>query len=175
MDAICINQADETEKSEQIRNMYNIYRGASAVIATFGSAREQFECMACVCKWLQLAQPDTWGTSATSSTDGPNGPRRESEMLKLEADLGRHFNMTRDNLFALRDLADICTRMSYKSKTEPWQGTERELAIVSNPSQIRLNHAFWVSSLEVFDHEWFSRVWTFQECRLNRRFFFCLR
>ncbi|KAF2662331.1 HET-domain-containing protein, partial [Lophiostoma macrostomum CBS 122681] len=42
-DAICINQSDEKEKSEQVWNMLMIYQKATSVVAWLGPAQEDME------------------------------------------------------------------------------------------------------------------------------------
>ena len=43
VDAICVNQSDDREKGEQVRNMLEIYQKATRVVAWLGSAQKDME------------------------------------------------------------------------------------------------------------------------------------
>lgn len=56
IDAICINQASDVEKSTQVAMMGEIYRGAAEVLVFLGEEKDN---SAMVMQYLELAEPDT--------------------------------------------------------------------------------------------------------------------
>ena len=166
IDAICIHQEDLVEKSEQIQRMHHIYRGAESVLVSFGSPPGEHEPVALVCQWLRHALRCyfAWIGEDSVLRDQTIG-EIETAMLCVTTKLERGYSISAANLGTLRSMAGAViqwsTRTHYPDLWTLYQGNLPDLAHIFN------DHGFWTSCIQVFEHEWFSRVWTFQELQIG--------
>jgi hypothetical protein len=156
VDAMGINQEDATEKAEQIGEMHHVYRDATKVTVCLGNFGSDFGCVA---RFL-------WWAKAVRHPEGSTGRRwTQSELVEQL----REFNVSPSNL---RDFLD---EMKIDLQSLEHSGNEEigcqilkddvigfeESNVVARPMQ--KEHPFFVKMLEILEHEWFSRLWTYQE------------
>jgi hypothetical protein len=166
VDALSIHQDDTVEKSEQIQGMHQIYRGASRVMATLGGSLGEYDCVALVCEWLNrairchlvaLGKPAALGKDTLEPI--------EREMPDLVATLERAFDLSSVNLGALQSMANAVVQKSLTTSDSEFRTLHQEA--LRDRAHIPNDHEFWASCIKIFEHEWFSRVWTFQELQLG--------
>ena len=88
IDAICINQDDETEKSEQFTRMREIYKNASSVYAELGPASEDEQA---VFKKMEYLSMFFW-TEMQRMTAEEGKTRVTPESIQLPPDSGEPYN-----------------------------------------------------------------------------------
>ena len=87
IDAICINQDDEIEKSEQITRMREIYKNASLVYAELGPASEDEQA---VLKKMEYLSMFVWDEMQRIKTEGKT--RVTPESIQLPPEFGEPYN-----------------------------------------------------------------------------------
>ncbi|KAM0690748.1 hypothetical protein Q7P36_009517 [Cladosporium allicinum] len=167
IDNFLYDEEDLVEKSEQIQRMHHIYRGAESVLVSFGSSPGEHEPVALVCQWLHHALRCYLATVGVDSVLGDQTIGGiEHDMLCLARKLERRYSISAANLGALRSMAEAVTQWStrthYPDLWTLYQGNLPDLAHIFN------DHGVWTSCIQVFEHEWFSRGWTFQELQIGR-------
>ena len=158
IDAICIDQSNNEEKSVQVRLMGDIYSQAAAVLVWLGEASKGIRMFADTVLWLEYAkrkdQPEKFQLVQQSRID------EVSEIVATGAQtLEARYGLTKLNLEALRDLHSGLSLMMERA-TRALGTPERNLPSWSGP--------FWDSLLEYVTRPWFTRLWTWQEIRLAR-------
>jgi hypothetical protein len=165
VDAISINQADAAEKAEQIGEMHHVYREASRIAVCLGHFGSGLGCVAPILRWVEGIQyPAVSG-------------RRRWTQFELVEQL-RDFNVSPCNLRAILDKLEIdlesqlesfpissknCNDAATRISKDQLLGFE-ESSVVASPMQ--RNHTFFGATFDILEHEWFSRVWTYQESSL---------
>ncbi|KAF2097552.1 HET-domain-containing protein [Rhizodiscina lignyota] len=140
IDAVCINQKDDAEKSKQVARMADIYRTASRVLA-----------------WL--------GSSTNDSDLAVLTLQRLEQVTKVLQKYGKEWNEDRSQLFIKRTLneladGDIQTAFQLMPNETPEQGQRR----LSDR-----NHAYAYYSrkckavIALLSRPWWDRVWIIQE------------
>ena len=170
-DAMSINQADATEKAEQIGEMHHVYREASRTAACLGHFGSDLGCVAPILRWAEGIQ-----------YPAVSGGRRWTQFELVEQ--LRDFNVSPGNLRAILDNMPIdlegrlkslrirsknCNNAAIQISKDQILGFE-ESSVVAIPMQSE--HTFFEKMFDIMEHEWFSRVWTYQEFYLavrNRR------
>ena len=141
VDAICINQANATEKSEQIPLMKNIYSNARQVLVWLGKGNPEIDMAMEVLGWLAKALRQDG--SEPAEIRRVEGGQRTSALSP--AQLNALLEAIRENreirltapAFAQRQLPDF-------------------------------HHPIWQALADIFYNTWFSRLWTFAEVLLAK-------
>lgn len=82
VDAVCINQADLTEKSSQVQQMRNIFSAASETIIWLGPAGGNTS----VAAWNFLERHSTWALNDTHEVDYTRPAKLEEELLSFRGE-----------------------------------------------------------------------------------------
>jgi hypothetical protein len=157
IDAICIDQSSVAEREAQIRFMEHIYRGAAATLISLGEWTKSQRLLAGFFKWAEenarifLLQEE----KDLHSTD------RDGARILDAARTQRHSLEWPSVLQAEFDMSGEDARTISEALMDP--PTER----LDNRA-LHYTHPFWQACMELFESEWFSRLWTFQELWLSR-------
>jgi hypothetical protein len=169
VDAMSINQADATEKAEQIGGMHHIYREASKVDICLGYFGSDLGCVALILRWVEgVRHPAESG-------------RRRWTQFELVEQL-RNFGVSPSNLRAIFDNMQIdleshlereslkksigfknCNRAPTRFSKDEVLGFEESSVA---PRSMQRNPTFFEKMFDILEHEWFSRLWTYQEYHL---------
>jgi hypothetical protein len=169
VDAMSINQADATEKAEQIGGMHHIYREASKVDVCLGYFGSDLGCVALILRWVEgVRHPAESG-------------RRRWTQFELVEQL-RNFGVSPSNLRAIFDNMQIdleshlereslkksigfknCNRAPTRFSKDEVLGFEESSVA---PRSMQRNPTFFEKMFDILEHEWFSRLWTYQEYHL---------
>jgi hypothetical protein len=164
VDALCIRQEDPIEKSEQIQKMHEIYCGANNVVVTLGGSLGEYGCAVLVCQWIYHA------TILHHPAIGNDVDRGESEreMFRLATKLEQEYNANSGDLSALLAMAKSAIRQREPTAYSDVCAPDEEAIDGLDLSNDRAFFPIMITScIEVFEHEWFYRVWTFQELSLG--------
>jgi hypothetical protein len=151
-----INQEDATEKSEQIGEMHHVYREATRVAVCLGYFDSGFGCVARFLQWAKCVRDPA----------GSNG--RRWTQFELVEQL-REFDVSLGNLRGFLDKMKIdlenlgnpgTEEIGCRISKDQVLGFE-ESSVVASP--MKKEHPFFVKIFEILEHEWFSRLWTYQE------------
>jgi len=157
IDAVCIHQRNVTELQMQIKFMEHIYRVATATFVSFGNFSRSQELIGRFLLWC-------------GNEEELSRLQEAVECLSDEEDEARIIN------------ADISSRKQSQEKLqtdfsiskEDFE-TIRDAFIYNNvsSSSIALSfvHPFWQACFEMFEADWFLRVWTYQELVLSKHLF----
>jgi hypothetical protein len=157
IDAICMDQSNVAEREAQIRFMEHIYRGATATLISLGKWTTSQRFLAGFFKWAEenakifLLQEEK--DLHSTDRDGAqifDAARTQRHSLEWPSVLQAEFDMSGED----------ARTISEELMSPP---TER----LDNRA-LRYTHPFWQACLELFESEWFSRLWTFQELWLSR-------
>jgi hypothetical protein len=157
IDAICIDQSNVAEREAQIRFMEHIYRGATATLISLGKWTTSQILLAGFFKWAEenakifLLQEEK--DLHSTDRDGAqifDAARTQRHSLEWPSVLQAEFDMSGED----------ARTISEELMSPP---TER----LDNRA-LHYTHPFWQACLELFESEWFSRLWTFQELWLSR-------
>lgn len=155
--------------------MHHVYRDADRVVACLGQFGSDFGCVARILQWAEGVRYPTG-----------SGHRRWTQLELVEQLRG--FDVSPSNLRAMFDKMKIDLDSHYLSDTEVaiWNSEEmllenasrrmskdevlgfEESSVVASP--MLNDHPFVGKMLEILEHEWFSRLWTYQEYFLAFRF-----
>ena len=140
-DAICINQANAAEKSEQIPLMKNIYNNARQVLVWLGKGNPETDLAMDVLGWLAkaLRRDDSQPADIRRAEDGQSSDDLTSAQLNAL-------------LAAIREDREI-------RLTAP-AFVQRQLPDFDDP--------IWQTLADIFYNTWFSRLWTFAEVLLAK-------
>lgn len=162
-DAICINQEDIVEKAAQVRAMHEVYRKALVVTVSLYDRTLQGERLARLCSWLE-GKKDVCaiGSRIKQNTfphetfkEWPHSMRRSSaDQLEVERVVTQTYRLSIEDVTALLQTA-----------IARHEGTICPPTFMNN--NLRISSLLWSDCLDIFQHEWFSRVWTCQEARLG--------
>jgi hypothetical protein len=145
----------------QIRSMEYIYRRAYCTFASLGAWSESQRLLSCFFDWwcagadiyylLEYEGCQFTYEDQARAIDAIH-PQRQSQELRLQTE----FNMSGATIRTIRDMLE---------------GEQAGQSTDADPSSQALScsHPFWQACMELFETEWFSRVWTFQEQALSRK------
>jgi hypothetical protein len=163
VDAMCINQEDATEKAGQVGEMHHVYREAKRVAVCLGPFDPEFGCVTRILQWVEGVR-----------YPAGSGHRRWTQLELVEQLRG--FDVSPSNLLAIFDTLKI--DLDRHLGTHPHEclidriskdevlGFE-ESSVVASP--MPNDHPFVGEMLGILEHEWFSRLWTYQEYFLALR------
>ena len=166
IDAICIHQTDTKELEMQIRFMEHIYRRAEATFVSIGRLTKAHRLISRASRWLATdAHVCRLQNAEESSPPNDDQDRiinaarsrrlRNEQALQTEGDLSE--------VAAKEILANLKNRLLNQSD-EPGQRSQA----------LHYVHPFWQTCMQLFENEWFWRLWTYQELVLSRRLFVTL-
>lgn len=155
IDAICINQDDNKEKEEQVREMHDVYRQSEHVLVWLGREDDASDLAMGFFQWISLMK-----VRSTHALDGgleEDGIRKA--IWQTVAELESRYNLTKEhltNIFQLLQtygdrkdfLGDGGDRIG---SLDEWIGVPAE------------NHALWKACCDLSQKSWFDRVWTARE------------
>lgn len=178
IDAICINQNDEVEKSAQVKSMGEIYRGAVEVLIWLGSevSEDGSEGVMATLEWFQTyhrwkKRPPGFLSSRVGclSASKQRVERNAKEDLEFLTRRVCELNgMNKEALIALGEylhLHQILVGSKLKVATITALNTIRSIKKAMLPR----THTWWKNFLRFITRPWFARVWTLQEVILARR------
>jgi hypothetical protein len=161
IDAICIHQSNIAELEMQIRFMGNIYKGASSTIVSLGELSESHRLISLFADWvltylyISRRLPKQGECRSTDDDQARNIEIVLSQQTMHERRLQTDFNISKE---ALRTI---------------WGKVEYEDVDCSSPA-LSFGHPFWQACVQLFENDWFTRVWTYQELMLSRNVFVTL-
>lgn len=156
IDAICIHQSNIPELEMQIRFMEHIYRGASSTFVSLGEWTESQRFVIQTLEWLNDDEEMSRLREEEDSQPADGNRARTIRALCLqqalqERELESRFGMSAEELEIIhnhmRDSDIIASELSSRV--------------------LNYGHPFWQACIEVFESDWFSRLWTFQEFVLS--------
>lgn len=165
VDAVCIHQADTKELEMQIRFMEHIYRKARSTFVSIGHLRKAYRLISLVSVWLaadaQLSRLQNAKDSGSPLDDQDRINAARSQRLRRERALQTEGDLSE---VATQDLlASLKNRLSSRSGK-----ADQSL------QALHYLHPFWQACMQLFETEWFWRLWTYQELVLSRRLFVTL-
>ena len=155
VDALSINQADATEKAEQIGEMHHVYREAQRVAACLGHFGSDFGCVSRIMQWAR-------GVRNPGEARVPNQFELVEQLREFDVGPGHLraiFDVFKGGLKWVVGHEDGSCRIS----TDRVFGFE-ESSVVASP--LPSGHPYYEQMLEILEHEWFSRLWAYQEYSL---------
>ena len=190
IDAICIKQDNEEEKSMQIRSMHGVFSGAEEVLVWLGTVDDNIRMVLRVFAWIWLYRDIVTDFEAFWQHHSEPGYMESIEQHKLEAIqsllllsicLSDRYRVSHTNLCAMACLVgpspDILEDdQNYLEEPQVRHGhaeNERVRAALNMPTLnaglLPPDHVFWASLYALSNLEWFGRAWTFQELMLARK------
>jgi hypothetical protein len=162
VDAICINQSDQAEKSAQVQHMSRIYHHASEVLIWLGEASNNSSMVMKMLRWLGRPPGRKVEVVPGAGAKGDEAyralPRNQSPQSQLEetqlCELGRILYMVKTSWDR------------YEMDQETIQSLRAN--IISHGNLVPPEHVFWRQWGDLFGRPWFSRLWTLQEIELAR-------
>jgi hypothetical protein len=155
VDAMSINQADATEKAEQIGEMHHVYREATRVTACLGYLGSEFGCITRIMQWAR----------------GVRNPEEAPWPAQLElVEQLREFDIGVGDLLEIFDVIKGGLQWHIDNEEHGWQMSKDRIlgfdedVVVATP--IPSEHPFFEGMLQILEHEWFSRLWAYQEYSL---------
>jgi hypothetical protein len=171
IDAICINQCNEAEKTKQILKMHGVFSGAVEVLVWLGAVDDNIRMVLRIFAWVKL-YADTGGVIEALQ-------KLREHVLSQCLELQHHVFYS--NLIAmsylLRTLNDI-DQNAKNSRTWAQYLTAQELAVdmpLLKEDLFPPDHILWASLYALLELEWFGRVWTYQETHIAREATFLAR
>lgn len=182
VDAICIAQHDLPEKSQQVSLMHQIFRRASHVliwmddgIQSVNAAHEALYLMQSLAKWDDLScnNSNNIDLERLHEMHNDSSPitasfRATEAQYSLER-LAKSYGLQPSSLQeTARLIFDIVTSTESALHGIPLPGARniRKDHIFRKEKVVPLDHPFWPALFELLHHEWFKRVWTYQEVML---------
>ena len=162
IDAICINQMDNKEKSLQVRRMGQIYRQAERILVWLGDEADDSSKVMSVFNWLELYR--IW----TRITNPKDLHILRPSLTTLTEVLKKQYGITEDNMVALHEL--LFEILIHNSRAMFHKAKVDELLIEARfrKQLFDKDDPFWSAFLTFMDRDWFSRVWTYQETILAK-------
>ena len=173
VDAICINQNDNSEKSVQVRRMNEIYSKARRTLVWLGAESEKSDMIMSVLQWLGL-----YGLPMDAKFDCCKASTRKLDPYLLKSTFEQSHNII------IKTLDALCSWNLVRMKCmegpdgargpdlldENFKGIFTKL--LNEPFHLRPHlpspkDPFWTACLDFFGRPWFTRVWTYQEIRLS--------
>ncbi|KAI0540009.1 heterokaryon incompatibility protein-domain-containing protein [Xylaria digitata] len=149
VDAICINQADMAERTEQVGIMQHIYSKASEVLIWLGPAADESDLCIRTCQNLALEMAEFIRQQTNNDNKEP-----DDAVARIRTEL----SLSEDSLEY--DVAvDATTRQNWRNR--------KKLFTEFVPT--RLNERQVQAFLAVVSRPWWNRIWIVQELCLARR------
>jgi hypothetical protein len=170
IDAICIGQDNVTELGMQIRFMNHIYMGAELTFVSLGL-------------WTELQRLISLFTDWASANQANPLLREEEECCATDDDRARRTVA----ILSSRAKHERCLQTDFSVSEEEirsiWSITKEILCGRSDdsdkPSQLSqalsYYHPFWQACIQLFENDWFTRLWTYQELILSPRLYLTLQ
>jgi hypothetical protein len=168
IDAICIHQSNVAEREMQIKFMEHIYRGASMTFISLGKRTESQRLLAGFFQWLD----DDANTSRLQGEEGCHSTDRDGARIIDAATTQRSSLEWPCELQAEFDMSGEDARGISDELRSPH--AKRLGQVNPYPQALNWGHPFWLACMELFEADWFSRLWTFQELWLSRHPYFTL-
>jgi len=164
IDAICIDQSNPTELETQIQFMEHIYRGASVTCVSLGEWLWSQWLLTLLFEW---SDAEAWISVLQKQKDGVSTGQAQlidsarSRQQTWELRLQKDFEVSREAIRAIHHYV------------------ENDLAgrsVDVDPSSDVPDHLplFRQASIELFESDWFKRLWTYQELVLSLNLFVTL-
>ncbi|KAF2474923.1 uncharacterized protein BDR25DRAFT_255455 [Lindgomyces ingoldianus] len=155
VDAICINQDDNTEKAQQIRLLPKIFQMA---LCTYVFLEDSRDANAAIDMLMQILNEDNYGTRCLQATHEPESrePDRESGSDGTSVEMWDAEEKDSDGT---------------TSTTPSHQSPENLPSVVATwdkRSASLLEYPIWTSIQGFFELPWFRRVWVIQEIAVSR-------
>jgi hypothetical protein len=167
VDAICIHQRNPTELAMQIRFMENIYTGADSTFVSLGKWTESQTLISRVLMWLAF--------EFQIESLAPQGEPADEDSHSTDEDRARMIDIYRSRQSSQEWQVDPNVRAedvrAIGDHLQAMSAIPRESDnIKSDLSPHALNHAhpFWQACIQLFEAEWFARLWTYQELMLSQ-------
>ena len=143
VDAICINQTDDSERSQQVRSMAKIYEDARRVLV-----------------WLGLGEPDTLAAFQRLTRE-EEYKRHCIQSLELRRNLRTSSQVRETPKTLTEELLDGDSEMD---------SFEDELPVLRPPTMglAELTETEISAIDKIFRHPWWERVWVIQEATVAR-------
>ena len=155
-DAVCINQSDNDEKSNQVQNMGSVYATASMVIVWLGN-EDDFETFQSLRQLAKVSYEDCRKAfGGLNWCERKKGYRKSVQNRKLEQDED-YFDAT--NFEPLRQLRKV--------SDEEYRETYLHLIKTEKPVAYSFD-TYMNAILKIIKKEWFTRLWIIQEFVLAR-------
>lgn len=163
IDALCVNQADNDEKPNQVRSIWRVYKRAKRALFCLGGEVDSSEMFMTVLQWVQ-----SYIMEADRALVGIKWQMHESpgDRGSWEAFLKHRYNISFHNL---RAFANMILSMGTPPHGTTWLDLRHtfEIARSSVTNIVSKEHRFWRSWLAFKRRPWFHRVWTLQELYLS--------
>jgi len=165
VDALCINQADPDEKTQQVRRMDKIYSKANHVLVWLGDDYENSEVCLKVFRWLEakylmkdMPKDVEPGILETIRYDSA----MSAQTLKTEC------NISDLDLSQIYDLTMRLLEIPWNDQVDLSEDEHRALIKASQVSRGAFgpNKPCWTAFLSLMQRQWFERLWTLQEIQL---------
>jgi hypothetical protein len=190
IDAICIKQDNEEEKSRQIRSMHGVFSGAEEVLVWLGTVDDNIRMVLRVFAWISLYRDIGTDFEVFWQHHSEPGYMESIGLHKLEAIqslllliicLRDRYRVSHTNLCAMACLVDALPDIleddqTYLEEPQVRRGhaeNERTRAALNVPTLnaglFPPDHVFWATLYALSNLEWFGRAWTFQELMLARK------
>jgi hypothetical protein len=180
IDAVCIDQGDDRDKSVQIPLMSSIYSQAGAVLIWLWKLPEEaqmaVEMLKCVSNALvrmpdspHLMSEETITAMLVQAEDYYQCLRRLELLFGLTEKHVRAFmnifTIVEDTYRTEKAKSENETRKMLREKelSEEWHNTLQRIKDSNIRDVLPDDHIFWTLLVVLFSNEWFQRVWTFQE------------
>ena len=190
IDAICIKQDNEEEKSRQIRSMHGVFSGAEEVLVWLGTVDDNIRMVLRVFAWISLYRDIGTDFEAFWQHHSEPGYMESIEQHKLEAIqsllllsicLRDRYRVSHTNLCAMACLVGPSPDLLEDDQNYPEEPQVRSDHAEDERIRAALNmptlnaglfppdHVFWATLYALLNLEWFGRAWTFQELMLARK------
>lgn len=166
VDAICINQDDQIEKSVQVQRMDSIYRQAERVIVWLGGEEAGSPEVMSVLDWVELNRSKENSIAATANRgfdqESMNSMNEGVELRLAEStkELKRNYLIKEEQLIAFQALLSDLTEQELKGDKLNSEGMMQMLQQTLFEHIFAPDHPFWGKFLAFMNRPWFSRVWT---------------
>ncbi|KAK4965330.1 hypothetical protein LTR42_012084 [Elasticomyces elasticus] len=148
-DAICLDQANDEEKSDQVQRMHRIYRSAVEVIVWLGEEADGSSWAMMLLQWLK---------DSCFPLSGYHGLGRGRRSIQKLLETRMTSRLERYNGFVSHNLPQTARNL------QPVQSAH-EVLVATFPA----DHDLWTACDRLMTRAWFSRVWTYQEIHLARQ------
>ena len=185
IDAVCIDQSNNEEKSHQVQQMDCVFRQASEVLVWLGEHADDSKRAMAVIMWLDLSsrlhklpsgEPITRAEAVDNSgaSETTSGQLRRPDLLsqreRQATTLKKTYDITQPTLDAFEALLSTLGD-HYKRTNAPMEGNELRALVAQAPFQGNLfgqDDVFWIAFLKLAGRPWFCRLWTLQEIVLSK-------
>lgn len=171
IDAVCIDQKNEAEKSRQVQEMGRIYQNAEVVLVWLGPEANDSKRAMLVLKGVSILdrhstfQVFVSGNHCDDDVAQQNLKHLESDLTAVATELGSDFGVLCKSVGAFHELFVVLRAY----KTTNFNMSEILQTLTLREDLFPQTDPFWTASLNLVDNDWFRRVWTYQEILLAKR------